>query len=311
MTIVKYRNFFFILSGILVLASLAAYGMWGLKLGIDFTGGTLVEVSYTQLPAKAELDARLAPLDLGNYSIRQEGESAYLVRTRPTNDSEQTAIITALSPENSGAVLGRLASVGPTVGAELAKKSLVSIALVILGIILYIAFAFRKVSRPVSSWVYGFTAIIGLVHNVIIPIGIFAWLGHTVGVEVDALFVAALLTILGFSVHDTIVVFDRTRENLRVNEADSKHESFEMTVGRSLQQTYTRSINTSLTVIFVLLMLFFLGGSSTEDFTLALLIGVIAGTYSSICIASPLLVTFDKWNKKPHEESHHTKHKKK
>ena len=294
MFIVKYRTFFFVFSGLLVAASIASLVMFGLRLGIDFTGGTLVKVSYTALPDKSAIEAALAPMGLGDYSVRQEGDKTLSVRTRPTTADEQSAIIAAISPADSGAHVEQVSAIGPTIGKELRTKSLLSVVLVILAIILYISFAFRKVSKPVSSWIYGGAAVVGLIHNVLIPIGVFTLLGHFAGTEVDTLFVAALLTILGFSVHDTIVVFDRVRENLRLNDAKNAKEDFEITVGKSLRQTYVRSINTSLTVVVVLLTLFFLGGASTEDFTLALLIGVVAGTYSSLCLASPLLVAWER-----------------
>lgn len=299
MFIVKYKNIFFIFSALLVLASLASLLIFGLKPGIDFTGGTVAEISYTTLPPKDALTSALAPLGLGDASVRQEGDKGYIVRTRPTTADEQSAMTAALKGAGEGSTLERVANIGPTIGAELARKSFLSVGLVILMIVLYIAFAFRKVSKPVSSFIYGLAAVVGLIHNVLIPIGVFALLGHYFGTEVDTLFVAALLTVLGFSVHDTIVVFDRIRENLRVNASKNLKEDFELTVGKSLQQTYVRSINTSLTVIIVLLALFFIGGSTTEDFTLALLIGIIFGTYSSICLASPLLIVWQKLSARP------------
>ena len=188
--------------------------------------------------------------------------------------------------------------IGPTIGAELRSKALLSVALVMLCILLFIAFAFRKVSKPVSSWVYGLVALVTLVHDVIIPVGFFAILGHFTGASVDTLFVTAVLTVLGFSIHDTIVVFDRTRENLRLNQEHNRKEDFADTAGRSLQQTFVRSINTSLTVVFTLLVLFFLGPASTRDFALTLLVGIIAGTYSSIFLATPLLVTIERYRTK-------------
>ena len=294
MFVVKYRTIFFALSGFLVLASLALLLVFGLKPGIDFTGGTVAELSYTALPARSDLETAVAPLSLGAVSIRQEGERGYIVRARPLAEGERAELVEALMPEGSGAVIERIAVIGPVIGEELKQKSFLAIGLVILMIVLYIAFAFRKVSKPVSSFIYGIAAVVGLIHNVLIPMGIFALMGHYLGTEVDTLFVAALLTVLGFSVHDTIVVFDRTRENLRKNAEQNRKEDFELTVGKSLEQTYVRSINTSLTVVVVLLTLFFLGGPSTEDFTLALLIGIIAGTYSSLCLASPLLVAWER-----------------
>jgi preprotein translocase subunit SecF len=186
-------------------------------------------------------------------------------------------------------------SIGPVLGAEAARKAIVSILLVIIAIVLFIAYAFRKVSEPVSSWKYGLTAIIALVHNIIIPIGLFAILGHFKGYEVDTLFVTALLVVLGFSVHDNIVVFDRVRENLRTT---GTRKSFEQVVGDSISQTFTRSVNTSLTTLLALIVLYFVGGSGTQHFSLALIVGIAAGTYSSIFIGSPLLVTLEKMQAK-------------
>ncbi len=294
MMIVKYRWFFFALSALLVIASLVGFGLYGLKLGIDFTGGTLVEMSYTTAPDKSTLESSLAPLSLGTYSVRQAGSNDYIIRTRNTTQEERTAIVAELSKIGTDASVKSVASIGPTLGTELARKSIVAIVLVIVAIVFYIAFAFRKVSRPISSWGYGIIAVITLIHDVIIPVGVFAWLGYFIGIEVDALFVAAILTVLGFSVHDTIVVFDRTRENLKLNQQHGTNEDFELTVGKSVRQTFTRSINTSMTVVIVLLLLFFFGSATTQDFTLALLIGIVAGTYSSICLASPLLVAWER-----------------
>jgi len=167
--------------------------------------------------------------------------------------------------------------------------------LVLLAIVLFVAFAFRKVSKPISSWVYGLVTILALTHDVLIPTGVFAFLGHFYGFEVDTLFVTALLVILGFSVHDTIVVFDRIRENLHKNEEDRDKKDFETIVGESINQTFVRSINTSLTTLFAIFMLYILGPDSIKNFSLALLIGITAGTYSSIFIGSTLLVAFNNW----------------
>ena len=179
---------------------------------------------------------------------------------------------------------------GPVIGAELRQKELIAIALVILCIVLFIAFVFRKISEPVSSWKYGLVAIITLIHDIAIPSGVFALLVHYRAAEIDILFTTALLAILGISLNDTIVVFDRIRENLRRNREMRGKETFEETVGKSLQQTYIRSFNTSFTVILVLLSLFLIGGETTKNFALTLLVGMVAGTYSSIFLASPLLV---------------------
>ena len=196
------------------------------------------------------------------------------------------------------ATIVKLTEVGPTVGVELRNKAGVALALVLVAILFFIAFAFRKVSQPVSSWVYGFIALITLCFDVLVPVGFFAFLGSITGAQVDVLFVTAVLTVLGYSVHDTIVVFDRTRENLRLNKEDNRKEDFSDTAGRALNQTLVRSVNTSLTTATVLLALFFFGPESTQDFALTLLVGIIAGTYSSICLATPLLVAWERYRAK-------------
>jgi preprotein translocase subunit SecF len=194
--------------------------------------------------------------------------------------------------------LKKVNSIGPLIGKEAVQKAFISIVLVILCIVLFITFAFRKVSKPVSSWKYGLMAIVALAHDVIIPTGAFSILGHFKGYEVDTLFVTALLVILGFSIHDTIVVYDRIRENLSISHRDNDKKDFETIVGESVSQTFVRSINTSMSTILALVVLYFLGPEATKHFSLALIIGVAIGTYSSIFIASALLVTIEKWQKK-------------
>ncbi len=299
MWVIKYRNIFYTFSLILVIASFVTLGMWGVKPGIDFTGGTLVEMSYPDgRPDQALVAAKLALIDPAasiRPSATNDGVLEYIVRMKPVSQDEKATITSALSLDGTFKVVEKnFASIGPVLGAEALRKSIVSIILVIIAIVLFITFAFRKVSEPVSSWKYGLVAIVALIHDVIIPTGVFAVLGHFAGYEVDTLFVTALLVVLGFSVHDTIVVFDRVRENLH---AQSK-KPFDEVVGASVGQTFTRSINTSLTTLIALVVLYILGGSTTEHFSLALIIGIAAGTYSSIFIGSPLLVTIEKWGKR-------------
>lgn len=302
MWVIKYRKIFYAISLILVIASFVALGIWGVKPGIDFTGGTLVEMSYPDgRPDQEAVAAKLALIDPAasiRPSATNDGGLEYIVRMKPVAQSEKAVITSALSLDGTFKVVEKnFASIGPVLGAEALRKSIVSIILVIIAIVLFITFAFRKVAEPVSSWKYGLIAIVALVHDVIIPTGVFAVLGHFAGYEVDTLFVTALLVVLGFSVHDTIVVFDRVRENLH-NASTSTKKPFDEVVGASVGQTFTRSINTSLTTLIALVVLYILGGSTTEHFSLALIIGIAAGTYSSIFIGSPLLVTIEKWGKK-------------
>ncbi len=296
MFVVKYRKIFYAISLILIVLSIASLFVWGLKLSIDFKGGSILEVSYLNTrPTQDEVKPGLVALKIGEYSLRPTGDKGYVLRTKGITPAQKTQIESALS-ENSKYPLieTRFDSIGPLLGQESQNKSIISIILVILAIVFFIAFAFRKVSRPISSWVYGIVAVIALIHDVIIPTGVFVVLGHYLGIEIDTLFVTALLVILGFSVHDTIVVFDRVRENLK----HAHKKTFEQTVGESISQTFTRSINTSLTVLLSLLVLYFVGSEATRNFVLALLVGITAGTYSSIFIGSPLLVTIEKWQNK-------------
>lgn len=296
MWVIKYRKIFYTISGLMVLASIAAIAFYGLNLGIDFKGGSMVEISYeSNRPTVTTLNEAFKGLNLGSVSIQPTGEQGFILRLREVTNEERATLLQAASLNNTAPVTEVQSSIiGPALGRELAQKGLIAIAIVSLLIILFIAIAFRHVSKPVASWKYGLIAIATLIHDITIPTGVFAYLGATRGTEIDALFITAILTILGLSVNDTIVVFDRIRENLRLRIAPY----FEDTVGISLSQTFTRSINTSLTVILVLLCLYFFGGPTTKDFALVLTIGMVVGTYSSIFIASPLLVTWQKWSEK-------------
>ncbi|PIR82741.1 protein translocase subunit SecF [Candidatus Kaiserbacteria bacterium CG10_big_fil_rev_8_21_14_0_10_59_10] len=292
MYIVTRRKTFFILAGAFVALALGSLAVFGLSIGPDFTGGTLAEARYSEgRPAIEELRASLDAAGLSGYLLRTTEEDGYILRAGVLADEERAALPEALSLGGAyPASIERLTEVGPTVGVELRNKALVALVLVALLIVLFIAFAFRKVSEPVSSWMYGFIAIVTLLFDVLVPVGAFAFFGYLWGAQVDALFVTALLAILGYSVNDTIVVFDRVRENLRLNQEGNVREDFAETAGRSLKQTYARSINTSLTTLLVLAALYVFGPSATQDFALTLIVGVIAGTYSSIALATPLLV---------------------
>lgn len=299
MNIISHKYIFLSISGLLVLTSFVALGVWGLKLGIDFTGGSLLEIEYKDIrPAIHEIKTILEPMGLGNVLIQPSGDLGVILRFKHVDESTHQQILAALgvnAGEVKTAVEKRFDTIGPTIGAELMRNSAFALILAVFLIIIYIAFVFRHVSEPVSSWKYGVVAIIALMHDISIPIGLFAVLGNFKGVEVDTLFITALLTILGFSVHDTIVVFDRIRENLRKLKVGAPYEN---TVGVSVGETIARSINTSLTVLLVLSAIFFFGGETTKYFSLALIVGIITGTYSSIFVASPLLVIWNNFNKR-------------
>jgi len=296
MFIVNNRKIFYAISAVLVGASIVALTIWGLNLSIDFKGGAIIEISYSDgRPMVSDIEKNLEKLNLGEHSIRPVGETGFLIRTRELEGLERADLLKALSDNDAKKITEeRFDSVGPLLGKEAMRKSLFSIIFVIICIVLFITFAFRKVSEPVASWKYGLITVLALVHDVLIPAGVFAVLGHFQGVEVDTLFVTALLVVLGFSVHDTIVVFDRVRENLKVNRETHSKKPFEQIVGESINQTFVRSINTSLTTILVLVVLFLVGADTTKLFSLALIIGITAGTYSSIFVGSTLLVTAEK-----------------
>lgn len=288
---IKHRKIFYIISGILVGVSLAAFIVWELNPAIDFTGGSLLEAQYFgDRPGIETIREAVNILGLGNILVQPIGEKGALLRLRNITEQEHQSLLNVLGQVEEV----RFDSIGPIIGKELTRKAWTSIVLVILMIVIFISFAFRKVSKPVSSWKYGVVAIAALIHDVIIPVGVFSVLGHFYHIEVDILFVTALLTILGFSVHDTIVVFDRVRENLR----KGGKSSFEETVDNSLRQVRGRSIKTSLAILLVLVALFVFGGAATQYFTLTLILGIIFGTYSSLFLASPLLVTWHKWQEK-------------
>jgi preprotein translocase subunit SecF len=299
MQIVKNRKIFYTFSIILIAVSLFSILFWGLKPSIDFTGGSLLDVSFSGAkPTTEEISGVLNNLNFKDASVRSSGEG-FFIRTKEISQDEKNSIMQGLSLGGKYAPVEKtFSTIGPVLGGEALQKSFISIILVLLAIVLFIAFAFRKVSKPVSSWIYGLVTVLALLHDVIVPTGIFALLGHFYGFEVDTLFVTALLVILGFSVHDTIVVFDRVRENLHKNEDYRNKKDFATIIGESINETFVRSINTSLTVLLAILVLYIFGPETIKNFTLALLIGIFIGTYSSIFIGSTLLVTINDWKTK-------------
>ncbi len=291
--LIQRRGWWYLFSGALAVAGIVSLSLWGLKLGLDFTGGSLLEVQFKGTrPEVSALQQNLEPLKLGAIVVQPTSTNGELFRFRDVTEDVHQQILDKLKQSGGGELSElRFESVGPILGAELKSRSLWSVALALFFIISYIAWAFRKVSRPVASWKYGVVAVVALVHDVLITVGVFSALGHFYGVEVDALFVSAILTVLGFSVHDTIVVFDRTRENLFRGSGGT----FEEIVNSSVNQTIVRSINTSFTTLLVLSALYLFGGESIRNFTLALLVGIAIGTYSSIFVASPLVVDWNLW----------------
>jgi preprotein translocase subunit SecF len=293
---VKNRKIFFWISGAMVLVSFLLIGISGFNVGADFKGGTILEVRYFDIvPEKTEVEDVLTNLNLGNVSVRRAGDSGFIIRMNNLSISDQDLVKNSLDIQGNAYEIERLNSVGPTIGKELQQKAIIAIVATILITILFIAYSFRQISKPISSWVFGLTSIVALIHDISIPAGVAVILGKYAGMEIDALFITALLSLLGYSINDTIIIFDRIRENIRLNDDQNKHEHFETVVGRSLSETYGRSINTSLTLFLVLVSLFLFGGESIKFFILILIVGTVSGAYSSIFIAAPLLVSIDRY----------------
>lgn len=286
---IRTRRIWYTLSVISVVAAATLFFVWHLKPGIDFTGGSLLEVSYqTARPDLATVQSEAASLNLGTVQVQPAGDDRYILKTPNITNDQKTQLIQVLTDSKEES----FQSVGPTIGAELAKKAWGAVAAVLIAIVLFISYAFRQVSKgPVPAWVFGVAAIVALAHDIWIVLGVFIILGHFKGVEIDSLFVTALLTVLGFSVHDTIVVFDRIRERLHT----TSKKTFAEILNDSINSTLVRSIGTSFATVLVLLALYLFGGESIHYFVLALIVGIISGTYSSIFIASPLLLTYSNW----------------
>lgn len=297
---IKFSKLYYIFSGILLLASIASLFVYGLKFGIEFTGGSLMEAQFEgSRPSNEAISKSLADLNLGEIIVQPTENNSVLLKFKPIDEQAHQQIISKL---NGLAKMQekRFDLIGPSIGQELKSKTLTAIVLALLAITIYIAFAFRKVSRPVSSFKYGIASLVALFHDIIIPLGVFSILGRIYNTEITVPIVAAILTIVGFSVHDTIVIFDRIRENI----IKRSGFSFEDTVNWSLSQTFIRSINTVLTVLIVLFAIFLFGGETLKDFALALMVGIVAGAYSSIFIAGPILVS---WYKHSEKKSAHKK----
>jgi preprotein translocase subunit SecF len=293
---IKYTKVWIIISALTVVVCITLFVTLGLKLGIDFTGGSLMEITFSKnLPAIEEMQKSMANLHQQNAVIQKLGDNGYIIRTEFLSEDDHQMILKGVKDEYQTADNEireeNFQTIGSAISSQLRQRAIMAIVLVNLGIIIYVAYAFRGVSRPVASWKYGVLAIVALVHDIMLVVGIFALLGHFKGIEIDIGFVVALLTVLGYSITDTIVVYDRIRENLTHHSA----QNFSEMVNMGLNQTLMRSINTTFITLLPLLALYFLGGSTVHNFALALLIGIASGAYSSVFIASPLLVLSQNW----------------
>lgn len=288
--IMRWSKVWLSISGIIVVLSLVALGVFGLQYGVDFTGGTLVELDIPSLTHTEDLRVALESAGFGEVKVQEGENDRVFVRAGQLSEVEHQELLTVVQVAYADAVEVQYTFVGPSVGTELRRSAVIAIIILLFLIALYVAWAFRNVGDTISAWKFGVITLLTAAHDVLVPLGVFAVLGKVWGYQIDTAFVAAILTILGYSINDTIVVFDRTREHLAKKRSGV---SFRDLVNTSVNETLGRSINTTLAVLLPLLAIFFAGGVSTRPFVLALIIGVAAGAYSSIFLASPLLVWWE------------------
>lgn len=289
MNLMAKKWWYFGLSLLIIIPGLISLIRFGLNLGIDFTGGTNLEYKFEKPINEGKLKNDLNSLGITILSLSQTSPNTYLLKMKPLDESKIEQIKGKLDQDFGKVTTVSIESIGPVIGSETTKNAGIALVLASIMIVLYLAFSFRKVPRPTSSWRFGIAAVVALLHDVLVVVGVFSILGHFLRVEVDVLFITALLTVIGFSVHDTIVVFDRIRENLPKHLA----QNFAQVANLSIVQTLARSLSTSLTVIFVLLALLLFGGEAIKWFVVALLVGIISGTYSSIFNATALLALWE------------------
>jgi len=293
----KYRKIFYTLTVIVVGLSIASIFVWGLKLGIDFTGGSSLEVEYeTERPSIQLVLDELRELGSEEVIVQPIGEKGVILTTKSTSEDTYSEIVKKLEE------LGKLKegsaqfeTIGPVIGKELKEKTKIVVILSLMAIVFYIALAFRRISRPINSFSYGLASVIALCHDVLITLGVFSVLGKLYGIQITIPIIAALLTVVGYSINNSVVVFDRARENL----LKLRESSFGLVINKSINETFTRCINTSLTTLFVVFTIFFFGGETLKYFALALILGISFGTYSSVFLVTPLLVSYLAWRERP------------
>ncbi|MBI2420497.1 MAG: protein translocase subunit SecF [Candidatus Levybacteria bacterium] len=296
MDIIGKKKFYFLISFILVVPGLISLFLYGLNLSIDFTGGSRFSVKFEKNVGDREEEEAREILNKEKIKISsiEQSKNLLCVRTEPIPQEKGEKLRQDFATFVKDAKIEQFETIGPTIGEETTLNAVKAVVIASALVVLYITYVFRKVPKPASSLSFGISTVIALIHDILVVLGVFSLLGHFSGIEIDSLFVTAVLTVIGFSVHDTIVVFDRIRENL----SKSENAPFEKVVNDSILQTLNRSINTSLTVILVLLALLLFGGESIKWFVVALLIGIASGTYSSIFNASPILVVWNEFVRK-------------
>lgn len=294
--IVEKKLWYFIISLVIIIPGIVSLFLFGLNRSIDFTGGTRVQLLFPKAitsQTKSDILGVFQTEKLPTPQLQVSGKQLF-IKTAPLSEEQSKKLFTDVEKKVGSFKQEEFAKVGPTVGKEITLNALKAVVISALLIVLYIAYSFRSVPKPTSSWKFGVCTIFALLHDVLFLLGVFSLLGHFFHVEIDSLFVTAVLTVIGFSVHDTIVVFDRIRENLK----KVSGVAFEKVVNDSILQTFGRSLNTSITALLVLLTLLIFGGESIRWFIVALFIGIASGTYSSIFNAAPLLVLWEEIDEK-------------
>lgn len=285
----KFSKLYYILSGLMAVSALLAIFFFGLNLGLDFTGGSILEVDFASRPENKIIQEKLQDLNLGDIVIQPAGDKGIIIRTKEMNEDMHQEVLARLNTLSDVKEL-RFENIGPTIGRELTRKTLILILISLISLLIFMIIAFRKVSWPVSAFKYGLISIVALTFDILITIGIFSVLGKYYGIQFNIPIVTALLTILGYTINDKVVVFDRVRENLMRHKTDN----FKELVNLSLNQILFRSITTGSCSLLVLISIFLFGGETLKYFALALIVGIIIGTYSSLFLASPLLVSWQK-----------------
>ena len=282
---ILYKTMFSI-SLVLMAAALVLFLVYGLNLGIDFTGGSLLEIRSETSEVK-NIKESLEKAGIDNPAISQTGDGGFLIKMPEISEEKHQEVLSEL--RNSGEIEEvRFDSIGSTIGQELKRKSIIAIVIALVLISLYLAVVFWRIGQTVNPFVLALGAVVALIHDLLLPIGVFSWLGYFRGTSIDASLIAAALAILGYSVNDTVVVYDRIRENILKNPAGNFNE----TVHKSVKQTLVRSINTTLTTLLAVIAIYVFGGETLKNFSLALIIGIASGAYSSIFVASPILMLF-------------------
>jgi len=285
--IVGKRFWFFLISGVVILVSIISLVTFGLETGIEFSSGSLMTVSFEQRVDQDDLKRELTSLGYANAIIQHTGAGDFLIRTHKLTGEEKTGLQDALAAKFGHLIETEFYSVSPMIAKETAQNAAIAVAVAALGILLYVTWAFHRMPKPFR---YGTCAIIALIHDALVAVGVFSILGGLLNWQINLMFITGILAVIGYSVNNTVVVFDRIRENLTIGVSSD----FEVVVNNSLIETLSRSLNTSLTTLFVVLALLFFVGVSIQNFAVVLLVGIVAGTFSSICIASPLLVVWER-----------------